>query len=253
MEFTPPKVAVLWYLIFMGRDIDQLERDFSTACRELLIKMIGTDDKSVADEHLPDQLEQRSSETNNKYTTVFLSGISGSGKSTVASMLEENDFQKVPNVTTRARRPNERSEDCVFVTQCEFDRMNLGNKLFHPHKRNGVWQAVLQSDIESLSSTHVRKYMDKSPSSVKEILTNYSSVRKSAVCIYLLPPSITELYKRIKLRESSSKSSLSTEEIIARFSEEIADMETLKDVDYKFIVNNDLQETKDKIKASLYL
>lgn len=238
----------------MSKEIHQLEVSFQKNCRELLEKLTNASQSKMVDPNLVYELEQRSGWTQKlNCTTVFLSGISGAGKTTIAQVLEAKGFQKVPNVTTRTRRHNERETDNVFLTQTEFDSLNQAGDLFYPHMRNGVWQAIRVSDIDTLRFRKKLRYMDKSPSSVNKLFTQFPDLDDSAECVYLLPPSIFELYNRIVTRESTVYSGLSHEAIMQRFHEEVADMVTLKDLNYRFVVNDDLKRMGDKIKELLHL
>lgn len=238
----------------MSKEIHQLEVSFQNNCRELLENLTNASQTKMADRNLVYELEQRSDwAQESNCTTVFLSGISGAGKTTIAQVLEAKGFQKVPNVTTRTRRQNERETDNVFLTQTEFDRLHQSGDLFYPHVRNGVWQAIRLSDLDVLISGKRRMYMDKSPSSVKKLLTQFPELTESVECIYLLPPSISELYNRIIARESTMDLGLTHKAIMGRLHEEVADMVTLLDLDYRFVVNDDLKRVEEKIKELLHL
>lgn len=180
----------------------------------------------------------------------FISGISGSGKSTVTKLLEENGYAKIPNVTTRARRQSERENDYVFTDSPTFQAWEAEGKLFHPHDRNGVRHAVLLSDIDRLRGSE-RVYMDKSISSTRTIVDEMPQLQ-SACFVYLLAPSLETLYARIKTREQQNlNGGMDDSKIIRRFDEEIRDMARASELPYTFIINDEMQRVEAALKPFL--
>lgn len=238
----------------MGKEIQLLDGRFRNHCQKLLESRTNASQTKKVEQDTVYELERLSGWTQeSKCTITLLSGLSGAGKTTVAHMLEEEGFLKVPNVTTRARRSSENEKDNVFLTQTEFDRLHQSGDLFYPHVRNGVWQAIRLSDLDVLLSGKRRMYMDKSPSSVKKLFIQFPELTESVECIYLLPPSISELYNRIIARESTMDFGLTHKAIMGRFHEEIADMVTMLDLNYRFVVNDDLKRVEEKIKGLFLL
>jgi guanylate kinase len=187
--------------------------------------------------------------------TLFLSGISGVGKSTIAMELEKLGYQKVVNVTTRPRRTSERAEDYVFVTPEEFVHLETAGALFYPHARNGVWHAIMRSDIERLVHSTSLFYMDKSLASLAKIYSAYPDLKTNAVSVYILPPSLQILYERISAREASLAGSTGMSEtaIFQRFEEEIADLKLANEIGSVFIVNDEVGRVVKEVKTLLSL
>ena len=237
----------------MDRELDTIEKQFfeivSTIAVTRKIRLTGE-----AGTHWLFQLENESVQAISTPLHVsFLSGISGVGKSSIGIQLEADNFQKVPNVTTRLKRSEERNHDYHFLTISEFQRFEQDNELFHPHQRNEVWHAIKKSDISLMLRSEGKLYMDKSISSIKELFCEYPNLKNTSVCFYILPPSIQELFCRISNREVSrgNLNHLSNVDIIQRFKEEIADFSLSSKMKCVYLVNDDLKRVVSIIKNSV--
>jgi len=234
----------------MTSDLRQIEALFLVLCRKILNQR-GVSSSAIADGELVYALEALTIEAPKGINTLFLSGISGVGKSTVALKLEKLGYKKVANVTTRPRRSSERAENGIFISENEFKHLETTNQLFYPHIRNGVWQAIMLSDIKRLIHSTELLYMDKSLASIAEILATYPELRSGTAYIYLLPPAIDVLHQRICTRESSliESSGMSNEAIMKRFEEEIDDMKYACKIKPVFIVNDQVKRVIAIIKS----
>lgn len=174
-----------------------------------------------------------------RYSNVwFVSGISGSGKSTIVKFLERHGFRRVPNVVTRKKRPEESESDAVFADTATFLKWRKRGLLFHPHKTNAVWHAMRKSDIEKMVRAKNRLYADKSVKSILAIIDAYPRVRDS-VFLYILPPSFRELHARLSKRESDkTRRGLTQRAIHDRFAEEIVDMRRSMKIPSIYILND---------------
>lgn len=175
---------------------------------------------------------------------VFVSGVSGAGKSTVVSALEAAGYERLPNVVTRARRIDEPEDACVFTDEATFTKWEAAGELFHPHMRNGTRHAIRLSDIARAQSGR-RMYADKSVSSTDELVASFSELA-NAVRIYIFAPSFDELFERIRERETRTKS-LTEAAILDRFEEEVGDMLRTQGKPYVFVVNDDRARIKSAV------
>lgn len=168
----------------------------------------------------------------------FVSGISGSGKTTITSLLDTHGFSRLPNVTTRARRHGERETDYVFTDESTFQEWEQRGLLFHPHTTNRVSHAIRHEDLKRLE-TDEKLYVDKSVKSLSVLYEEVPAV-KNANLIYLLAPTFDELYERISAREKSRPegTALSEVAILDRFEEEIEDMRKSAKLPYAYLVND---------------
>src|SRR3989338_3723047 len=113
----------------------------------------------------------------------IISGISGSGKTSLGLRLEGCGFHKIPNVVVRPRRPEERESDYLFVDEDEFRRLWHNEELATVHKTNGVWHGFRWSDVRHIASLRTLLYVDKSVSSAKE-LARLLPKRDGRACIF---------------------------------------------------------------------
>ncbi len=222
-----------------------LEKDYYKTLR-FLSNCLNVKNKSISDAKLPYLLENKTFLKLKPKSCWIISAISGAGKTTISKQLVSVKFIKLPNVTTRLKRSEEKDGDYIFINKSKFLSWNHKNLLFHPHKRNGVWQAILKKDIEKLKKGKTLFYLDKSVAS--SIILEKSLPKKvEFTFLYLLAPTFKELLKRILKRESlrrKKEKRLNEEDILKRFKEEINDMRKSINLPYVYIVNDSLSRVR---------
>jgi len=138
---------------------------------------------------------------------IVLSGPSGVGKDAVLGRLKATETQMrfVVTVTTRPRRAAERDGiDYLFVTLKEFERLKNSNELMEYARVYGNWYgSPVQPVREALQEGRdcIVKVDVQGAASIKKIIPK-------AVFIFLMPPSLEELGKRLRLRYTESPSQL---------------------------------------------
>lgn len=176
---------------------------------------------------------------------LVLSSPSGAGKTTLTKLLrdEEPSLTLSISVTTRPRRPSEvDGVHYFFKTADEFkDLRDRGDLL--------EWAEVHGNFYGS-----PRKEIDKALSAGNDILFDIDyqgamQVRKTApddvVSIFILPPSIPELRRRLERRAEDSAAVIQQ-----RLKNAKNEIDRWRDYDY-VLVNDDLQATFAKIRAIL--
>ncbi len=171
----------------------------------------------------------------------IISGLSGAGKSTVGNILTNARFQKIPNVTTRKKRPNETDADYVFLDEPTFHSWNEQHRFALTKKTNGASHGFLQKHIDLLQQPHEFYYIDKSVSSA--IALSKLLPREHCNFIFLLPPSFETLYQRVTTREQQEHS-LTEADIFARFEEEIHELSRSTALPYAYIINDSLDRVQ---------
>ncbi len=168
---------------------------------------------------------------NKKGTLVLFSGPSGVGKDTVLEVVlnKNRDLQKSISLTTRAIRENEiDGKDYYFITQSAFEEMVKNNEVleFAQYGKNfyGTPKAPIDKWL-SEGKTIILKIEVQGAKKIKELYPD-------AVGIFIMPPSMEELEKRLRFRGTESE-----DDIKRRL--DIAKNEMEKSVDYDYLVVND--------------
>ena len=139
---------------------------------------------------------------------VIITAPSGAGKSTIVGHLLESSLNLAFSVsaTTRSPRGNERDgHEYFFINPGEFmERADRGEFVEWEEVYDGIFYGTLKSELERIWSVgcHVLFDVDvRGGVSLKKIFG------KKALAIFIMPPSVEELEKRLKSRgtESSEK------------------------------------------------
>ena len=175
----------------------------------------------------------------NKGKLFVISGASGVGKSTVLSKVMENrkDLTFSVSATTRDPRPGEvDGVSYYFVSKEKFMDMIVNDAFleYDDHMDNyyGTPKAQLE---EKLSRGHV--LLDIEPNGA----FNVKHARPDAELIFIAPPSLEELEKRLRSRGDTSE-----EQITKRLSRSAWEMEQGKKYDH-YVVNDQVEACAEKI------
>ena len=166
-----------------------------------------------------------------KGTLILFSGPSGVGKDTVLEVVlnKNKDLQKSISLTTREIRDNEiDGNDYYFISREAFDDMIKNNEVleFAQYGKNfyGTPKAPIDKWL-SEGKTIILKIEVQGAKKIKELYPD-------AVGIFIMPPSMDELEKRLRFRGTESE-----DDIQRRL--DIAKSEIEKSVDYDYLVVND--------------
>ena len=176
---------------------------------------------------------------------LVLSSPSGAGKTTLSRRLLESqqDIVLSVSVTTRPRRPNERDGvDYHFVTMAQFERARAeGEFLEHATVFEHCYGTPRKPVMDALTSgSDVLFDIDwQGTQQLKE------RAREDLVSVFVLPPSHTELEKRLKARAQDSDQVVASR--MAKAADEISHW---AEYDY-VIINDDLDRAHAKITAVL--
>lgn len=168
-----------------------------------------------------------------------ISGASGVGKSTVLAKVMDTrkDLTFSVSATTRAPRPGEEEgRSYYFVSKETFlDMIEKGEFVeYDAHMDNyyGTPKAQLE---EKLSRGHV--LLDIEPNGAFTV----KKARPDATLIFVAPPSVEELEKRLRSRGDTSE-----EQIIKRLDRSRWEMEQGKKYDY-YVVNDQVEACAEEI------
>ena len=175
---------------------------------------------------------------------IILSSPSGAGKSTLAKRLRDWDpsIRFSVSATTRKPRPGEvDGEDYYFLSEDSFKRkVSEGEMLEHAHVFGNYYgspktpvQAAINSGQDVLFDVDWQG----------EVQIRNSDLAQHALSIFLLPPSIPELRRRLIERGTDSE-----ETIGARMEKSWAEISHWGYYDF-VLINDDLDRTEENLKS----
>jgi len=175
---------------------------------------------------------------------IVLSGPSGVGKDAVLARMKKLGcpFHYVVTATTRPKRAGEKNGvDYHFHSRKEFQQMIDKHQLLEWANVYGNYYGVPKDEITSALSKGVDAIVRvdvQGAASIKEILPQ-------AVFVFLMPPSVEELEKRLRKRHSESPMNLAL-----RLERAKGEMESLPFFDYVITSHkNKLDEVVSQIDA----
>jgi len=184
------------------------------------------------------------SEKSNANSLFVLAAPSGAGKTTlVHALVKRNPHLKFSiSYTTRKRRATEEhGRDYLFVSADEFRKLQDSGELLE--------SALVFDNHYGTSRSQVDHHLASGHSVVLEIdwqgAEQVRTAMPEAVSVFILPPSVTELERRLRDRKTDS------DEVIARrLRDALGDMSHWREFDFA-IVNDDLEQAVAELEAVL--
>ncbi|MBU5454013.1 guanylate kinase [Caproiciproducens sp. MSJ-32] len=178
----------------------------------------------------------------NKGVLIVISGPSGAGKGTICKKLIEKNKNIYLSVSATTRNPREGEIDGVnyyFLTKEEFERKV---------KENGfIEYAEVHGNFYGTPRVNVNKMLEEGKDVILEIdIQGALQVKenfKEGVFIFILPPSMEELKRRIIKRGSETEESLMT-----RFKNAYKEINYVSKYNYA-VVNDTLELAVSKVEA----
>jgi guanylate kinase len=166
---------------------------------------------------------------------LILSSPSGAGKSTLARRLMEWDpsLRFSVSATTRAPRPGEADgREYYFKTRTEFESMVAAGEMLEHAEVFGNFYGSPKGPVETAMTEGRDTLFDIDWQGGQQIRN--SSLGRDVVSVFVLPPSIAELERRLRGRAQDS------DEVIAgRMAKSQSEISHWAEYDY-VIVNNDI-------------
>ena len=180
-----------------------------------------------------------------KGTLVVISGPSGAGKDTIINEVikkEEINAWVSISMTSRPLRGNEvDGKDYFFVTKEEFeDNIKKGNFLEYA-KYNDNYYGTPKNKIEDYLNKGIDVILNieiQGALQIKELI-------KDALFIFIMPPSMEELKRRLINRGTDS-----SEKILSRFKTAYQEINEVTKYNY-VVVNDDLDQAVNKVVSIL--
>ena len=181
---------------------------------------------------------------NRRGLLIILSSPSGAGKSTLARRLMawDPDLKFSVSATTRAPRPGEEhGREYFFMSEDDFkQKVAEGGMLEHAHVFGNFYGSPAGPVKDTIEAGHdVLFDVDWQG----EIQIRNSELGKHALSIFILPPSITELRRRLETRAQDSDDVISK-----RMLKSWDEISHWGYYDY-VLVNDDLDETEARLKT----
>ena len=175
---------------------------------------------------------------------IILSSPSGAGKSTLAKRLRAWDNSIVFSVsaTTRKPRPGEvNGVDYHFVSEPEFKKtVAEGGMLEHAHVFGNFYGSPKAAVEEAINAG--KDVLFDIDWQGAQLIEN-SDLGRHTLSVFLLPPSITELRRRLETRAQDS------EEVISkRMQKSWDEISHWGEYDY-VLINDDLDATDERLKS----
>ena len=182
--------------------------------------------------------------TKEKGNLIVISGPSGAGKGTVIKKLKEinDNFWLSISMTSREIRSNDIPDKTYFfVSREEFERRINNNVFLEYAQYNGNYYGTPRDKInEKLNEGYdvILEIEIQGALKIKELVPD-------AIFIFILPPSMKELKRRLVSRGTDSR-----EKILSRFKTAYQEINHVTKYNY-VVINDDVDKAADKVNAIL--
>jgi len=176
---------------------------------------------------------------------LVLSSPSGAGKTTISRELltRETNLSLSISVTTRPKRPSERDgHDYRFIDQAEFNRLVAAGALLEHATVFGHGYGTPRATVEQALDAGRDVLFDIDWQGTQQLKER---ARTDLVAVFVLPPSMKELERRLHSRAQDSD-----EVVRARMAKAADEMSHYAEYDY-VLVNADMEESVAKVRAIL--
>ena len=176
---------------------------------------------------------------------LVLSSPSGAGKTTLSRMLLDHDrsVELSVSVTTRTRRANEKDgRDYHFIDKARFTHMVEAGELLEHANVFGHSYGTPRAPVDATLAAGRDVLFDIDWQGTQQLR---ESARSDLVSIFVLPPNMTELERRLRERAQDSE-----EVVQGRMAKASDEMSHYAEYDY-VVVNRDIGTSLNYIKAIL--
>ena len=175
---------------------------------------------------------------------IIFSAPSGAGKSSLIKKLielSESTIELSVSVTTREPRDGEvHGVDYFFISEQEFLKLEKQDSFLESANVHGYHYATLKSFVDEKTSSGISVILDIDVQGFKQV----KQTSQDNVSIFILPPSLEELEKRLFNRGSES-----AESIKKRLENALTELRSAEIFDY--VVVNDAFDNTIKILSSI--
>lgn len=175
---------------------------------------------------------------------IVISGPSGAGKGTICNQILKNDnVWKSVSMTTRLPRDGEvEGIDYFYVTKEQFeDKIAKKEMLEYAEVYNGIYYGTPKDEVLN----RLEKGMDVILEIDIEGALNIKKEFNSAICIFIMPPSMKELKNRLIKRNTETK-----EKLLERFKKAYREVNQVSKYNY-VVINDEVDNAVNKIESIL--
>lgn len=177
-----------------------------------------------------------------KAAPLVLAAPSGAGKTTIARRLVDQDERFVFSIsaTTRPARPGETDgTDYHFLDNTAFEAMIEAGELAEWAKVHDRYYGTPLAGIEAAAADGRHVVLDIDVQGAEQI----RSAMPEAVLVFVLPPSVDQLMKRLTGRGTEAP-----EEVARRLRSALDELQAAPDFDH-LVVNDDLDRCVDEVRS----
>lgn len=181
---------------------------------------------------------------NHQGTLIVFSGPSGVGKGSICKKLKDINPNALVSVSATTRKPREGEvdgKDYYFLDKEEFEKKIEENAFLEYSYHFGNYYGTPRKQVEEA--------LEKGHDVILEIETNGGALIReqgeNAIFVFVLPPSLQELRRRIEHRGSENR-----HEIMNRLKRAVKELDYINLYDYS-IVNDDVDEAANKLNMIL--
>lgn len=177
---------------------------------------------------------------------IVITGPSGVGKGTlVRSLLEKHpELHLSTSMTTRPPRPGEvDGRDYFFVSRNRFQRMVEGGELLEWAEFAGNYYGTPRRAVEDRIETGESVLLEIELEGARQISRTFPE----AVRVFILPPSVEELERRLRSRGQDSEAA-----IARRLNRAKIEMEATAEFNFT-LVNDDFDRALGRLEALLFV
>lgn len=176
---------------------------------------------------------------------LVLSSPSGAGKTTIARRILEGDgnLSMSVSVTTRPPRPGEADgKDYFFIDEPEFQRMAGADELLEHAHVFGNHYGTPRGAVEAALAEGRDVLFDIDWQGTQQLK---EKAREDLVSVFILPPSVEELERRLRARAQDSD-----EVVRGRMAKAADEMSHWPEYDY-IVVNSDVDHSTEQVASIL--